>query len=283
MDICYHDSMKLSAKPRHSVEIIAEPLPAVSSHTVIDHTGQTQTIFLVREQPLTIYLNRREIVTVMTMGAAPAYLIAGFLLNQQLIARAEDIDSIHVDWTVGGAAVYATASEDTAQRTEKRVVTSGCGQGTMFADVMENATQNAKQLMDVPTLTASQIYALLAELSQENEVYKKAGGVHSCALCTHNAVIKTVEDVGRHNAVDALSGYLALEPTAERPTIMYTTGRLTSEMVIKTAQMGIPIVISRSGATSMGLAVAEAAGITLISRAKGQRFLILTHGERVAI
>ncbi len=238
-------------------------------------------IFLVREQPLTIYLNRQEIVTLMTMGSAPAYLIAGFLLNQQLIDSAAAIHSIHVDWDVNAAAVYADTVEAVGQKTEKRVVTSGCGQGTMFTAVMDHAAKKAAHLPTITPLTAENIYALLAQLSKENDVYKQAGGVHGCALCTHNRVIKVIEDVGRHNAVDSLTGYLALENISETPTIMYTTGRLTSEMVIKTAQMGLPVIISRSGATSMGVEVAEAAGITLISRAKGKGFLLLTGQHRL--
>lgn len=265
-----------------TIDILAEALPPVAPHTVIDNKGAAQNISLVREQPLTIYLNRREIVTVMTMGSAPAYLIAGFLLNQQLIRRAEDIRSIHVDWGVNAAAVYADGTEKTAEKIEKRVVTSGCGQGTMFASVIDAAAQNKANLPAIKPLTADRIYALLKQLSHENNVYKQAGGVHGCALCTRDSVIKVIEDVGRHNAVDSLTGYMALEHVSEIPTLMYTTGRLTSEMVIKTAQMRLPVIISRSGATSMGVAVAEAAGITLISRAKGKRFLVLSGVERVA-
>lgn len=263
------------------IEIIAEPLPPVSPQTATDNVGESQHIYLVREQPLTIYLNRVEVVTVMTMGAYPAYLITGFLLNQQLIDHADDIESIHVDWSVNAAAVRAKQSNKIKEKTEKRVITSGCGQGTMFASVMEKAADNGKTLPHVDPITPEQIYALLAQLSDENEVYKKSGGVHSCALCTSNTVIKMIEDVGRHNAVDSLTGFLALNPPPSPPTVMYTTGRLTSEMVIKTAQMGLPVVISRSGATSMGVAVAQAANITLISRAKGKRFLILHGKERI--
>lgn len=266
-----------------TIEILAQALAPVSPQTAIDNTGAVKEMFLVREQPLTIYLNRQEIVTVMTMGGAPAYLIAGFLLNQQLISEAAAIRSIHVDWGVNAAAVYADGAESIQQKTEQRIVTSGCGQGTMFASVMEKASENAAKLPNIPALTVEGIYALLAQLSKENEVYKQAGGVHGCALCTPDKVIKVIEDVGRHNAVDSLTGFMALEEIKDTPTIMYTTGRLTSEMVIKTAQMGLPVIISRSGATSMGVQVAEAAGITLISRAKGKRFLVLSGRERLAI
>lgn len=272
--------MKKTALTR-KIDIVAEPLASVSSITAVDYLGQSQEVFLVREQPLTIYLNRVEIVTVMTMGATPTYLIAGFLLNQQLIECAEDIESIHVDWTVNAAAVYAKQSSVQRVNTDKRVVTSGCGQGTMFAAVMDDAANNAQHLPTIPPMSAQHIYVLLQQLETYNEVYKKSGGVHSCALCTTDSVLKTIEDVGRHNAVDALTGFLALEPPANSPVIMYTTGRLTSEMVIKTAQMGLPMIISRSGATSMGVEVAKAANITLIARAKGRRFMVLTGEHRV--
>lgn len=268
--------------PKQQIDIIAEPLATTASQVAIDHNGVAQPLFLVREQALTIYLNRVEIVTLMTMGAEPAALIVGFLLNQQLIESAADIHSIHVDWSVNAAAVVATATQKTTATINKRIVTSGCGQGTMFAAVMETAVDNAKHLPTIAPLRPQQLYDLLAQLSQDNEVYRKAGGVHSCALCTHEHVIKSVEDVGRHNAVDSLTGFMALSDKTEAPLLMYTTGRLTSEMVIKTAQMGLPIIVSRSGATSMGVDVAESAGITLVARAKGKRFLVLTHSHRIA-
>lgn len=266
--------MKASNTQR-KIEILAEPLPPVSPHIATDNHGQQQEIFLVREQPLTIYLNRVEVVTLMTMGATPADLIAGFLLNQQLIEKAQDIDSIHVDWGVNAAAVYAKQANPMREKTEKRIITSGCGQGTMFASVMQQATQKRHDLPHVEPPDSKQIRNLLTQLSRQNTVYKQAGGVHSCALCTTEGVIKMIEDVGRHNAVDSLAGFMALSPPKEKPQLLYTTGRLTSEMVIKTAQMGLPMVISRSSATSMGVAVAKTANITLIARARGQRYLVL--------
>lgn len=265
----------------NSIEILAQPLPAVTPLAVTDNNAANREIFLANEQPLTIYVNRVEIVTLMTMGSAPAYLVVGFLLNQNLIDDAGDIVSIHVDWSVNAAAVVAKNVRQIAAKTEKRVVTSGCGQGTMFQTVMEQVYRSADNLSSQVSLTTTAIYQLLVKLSTENAVYRQAGGVHGCALCTNDSIIKVIEDVGRHNAVDSLSGFMALEETTAKPTIMYTTGRLTSEMVIKTAQMGVPIIISRSGATSMGVEIAKAADITLISRANGKRFLLLSGAHRV--
>lgn len=267
-------------KKQQTIEIFAQGLPPVSPLSATDHLGQKQTVFLVGEQPLTIYLNRVEVVTVMTMGTMPAALVIGFLLNQQLIPDVQAIKSIHVDWSVNAAAVSTHSSLTIENKTTKRIVTSGCGQGTMFSRVMENLTAYPSQQQITP-LRKEEIYQLLKQLSQENSIYKKAGGVHSCALCTHEKVLKTVEDVGRHNAVDSLTGYLALNPETDTPSILYTTGRLTSEMVIKTAQMGVPFILSRSGATAMGVDIAKQAGIILIARAKGKRFLLLTGQQHV--
>lgn len=265
---------------RQTIEIFAQALPPVTPLSVTDHHGQQQAIFLVSEQPLTLYLNRIEVVTVMTMGAMPAALVIGFLLNQQLIPNVQAIKSIHVDWSVNAAAVSTYENLSIKEKTTKRIVTSGCGQGTMFSRVMEDLTTYQPQQAIKP-LSKVEIYLLLKQLSQENSIYKQAGGVHSCALCTHDKVLKTVEDVGRHNAVDSLTGYLALNPDTATPSILYTTGRLTSEMVIKTAQMGVPYILSRSGATAMGVDIAKQAGITLIARAKGRRFLVLTGQQHV--
>lgn len=260
------------------VDIKTQSLPSTDELTAVDQFGVEKSIYLVAEQPLTIFLNKKEIVTVMTMGACPHYLVAGFLLNQQLVECYHDFHSIHIDWAVNGAAVYAKQSQSSEINTENRVVTSGCGQGTMFAKLME---ANIDLTKDNQQIRQSQIYALLSRLAHENEVYIKAGGVHTCALCTTDSVIKTVEDVGRHNAIDSLTGYLAIENVGITPTVMYTTGRLTSEMVIKTAQMGIAILLSRSGATSMGVKIAQQYGMTLIARAKGQKFIVLNRPDRV--
>ncbi len=264
-----------------NIDIIAEPIALVSSITSIDNTGKSCDISIVNERPLTIYLNRVEIVTVMTMGAYPVYLVIGFLLNQQLIDCVDDIQSIHIDWDVSAAAVVAKQSNQVSKKIDKRVVTTGCGQGTMFASIMDNAVKSRKALLDIAPLTPENIYTLLGQLSDKNVVYRQAGGVHSCAVCSTDKVIKMIEDVGRHNAVDSLTGFLALNPPKTPPAVMYTTGRLTSEMVIKSVQMGLPMIISRSGSTAMGVEIARSADITLISRAKGRRFLVLSGEKRI--
>lgn len=260
------------------IEIKNQTLSATKALTAVDQFGEEQAIYLVSESPLTIFLNKKEIVTVMTMGACPHYLVAGFLLNQGLVERYQDFQSIHIDWSVNSAAVYAKQRQAAQVETAKRVVTSGCGQGTMFAKLMALDLNLDK---DCTQIHKSEIYALLLQLSKENEVYIKAGGVHTCALCTTQTVLKTIEDVGRHNAIDSLTGFAAIEGLVAPATVMYTTGRLTSEMVIKTAQMGIAILLSRSGATSMGVEIAKQYGMTLIARAKGQKFLILNRPDRV--
>lgn len=260
------------------IEIKTEALSATEALNVTDQFGVTKEIYLVAERPLTIFLNKKEIVTVMTMGACPHYLVAGFLLNQGLVEHYQDFQSIHIDWAVNSAAVYAKQAAEQQVATENRVVTSGCGQGTMFGKLMGLALDLSE---DDTQITQSEIYALLAQLAHENEVYIKAGGVHTCGLCSRQSVLKTIEDVGRHNAIDSLTGFAAIEGLDEKPTVMYTTGRLTSEMVIKTAQMGIAILLSRSGATSMGVDIAKQYGMTLIARAKGQKFLVLNRPDRV--
>lgn len=260
------------------IDIKTEALSATEALTVTDQFGVAKEVYLVSERPLTIYLNKKEIVTVMTMGAYPHCLVAGFLLNQGLVASYQDFHSIHIDWSVNTAAVYARQSQTAQAETKHRVVTSGCGQGTMFAKLMNLSLDLDK---DSTRITKWQVYNLLSQLATENEVYIKAGGVHTCALCTTTEVLKTIEDVGRHNAIDSLTGFAAIEGLPATPTVVYTTGRLTSEMVIKTAQMGIAILLSRSGATSMGVQIAKQYGMTLISRAKGEKFLVLNRPDRV--
>ena len=244
--------------------------------TVIDELGGERTIQIACERPLTIYLNKREIVTLMTLGADPEALVVGYLKNQGFIERVEDLTAVQVDWDVESAAVV-TRKEPAhlASMLEKRTVTSGCGQGTMFGDLMEKI---ADVELPVTPVKQSMVYSLLSALSQHNETYKNAGAVHACAVSDGDYIVSFVEDVGRHNAVDTLAGRLWLQGISPNGKIFYTTGRLTSEMVIKVAQMGISVLLSRSGVTQMGLALAREMGITLLARAKGRHFLIF-HGR----
>ncbi|MDO6785793.1 formate dehydrogenase accessory sulfurtransferase FdhD [Neptunomonas phycophila] len=250
--------------------------PLTEQATVIDELGGERTIQIACERPLTIYLNKREIVTLMTLGADPEALVVGYLKNQGFIERAEDLTAVQVDWDVESAAVV-TRKEPAhlASMLEKRTVTSGCGQGTMFGDLMEKI---ADVELPVTPVKQSMVYSLLRALSQHNETYKNAGAVHACAVSDGDYIVSFVEDVGRHNAVDTLAGRLWLQGISPNGKIFYTTGRLTSEMVIKVAQMGISVLLSRSGVTQMGLALAREMGITLLARAKGRHFLIF-HGR----
>lgn len=250
--------------------------PLTEQATVIDELGGERTIQIACERPLTIYLNKREIVTLMTLGADPEALVVGYLKNQGFIERVEDLNAVQVDWDVESAAVV-TRKEPAhlASMLEKRTVTSGCGQGTMFGDLMEKI---ANVELPATPVKQSMIYSLLRALSQHNETYKNAGAVHACAVSDGDYIVSFVEDVGRHNAVDTLAGRLWLQGISPNGKIFYTTGRLTSEMVIKVAQMGISVLLSRSGVTQMGLALAREMGITLLARAKGRHFLIF-HGR----
>ncbi|QLE96277.1 formate dehydrogenase accessory sulfurtransferase FdhD [Neptunomonas phycophila] len=250
--------------------------PLTEQATVFDELGGERTIQIACERPLTIYLNKREIVTLMTLGADPEALVVGYLKNQGFIERVEDLTAVQVDWDVESAAVV-TRKEPAhlASMLEKRTVTSGCGQGTMFGDLMEKI---ANVELPVTPVKQSMVYSLLRALSQHNETYKNAGAVHACAVSDGDYIVSFVEDVGRHNAVDTLAGRLWLQGISPNGKIFYTTGRLTSEMVIKVAQMGISVLLSRSGVTQMGLALAREMGITLLARAKGRHFLIF-HGR----
>ncbi|KXI22631.1 formate dehydrogenase accessory sulfurtransferase FdhD [Photobacterium sanguinicancri] len=239
---------------------------------IMDEYGDMMTKEIACEHPLTVYLNWVEVVTLMTLGERPSALVLGYLKNQGLIADLESIESVIIDWDTNSAAVIT--KEDTgnlAKKLEKKTVTSGCGQGTMFGNVMKKLEGVT---LPQPQLPQSQLYGLLESLTHHNETYKAAGAVHGCAVCKGTEIVSFVEDVGRHNAVDTLAGELWLAGQTGEDKIFYTTGRLTSEMVIKVAQMGIPILLSRSGATQMGYELAQKLGITMIARAKGHRFQV---------
>ncbi|WP_291992809.1 formate dehydrogenase accessory sulfurtransferase FdhD [Candidatus Accumulibacter sp. ACC003] len=256
--------------------------PATASATVVNHQGQSRTVEVPGENALTVYLDKQEIVTLMTLGQAPEALIMGYLRNQRLVASLADLRSVHVDWEVGAGVVHTRKGHgsDLAARMAKRTVTTGCGQGTMFGDWLDAL----QRLHSDATLAVSTLDAALARILALDTVYKRAGSVHACALLRNTPeapLVYHVEDVGRHNAVDAITGLMWLDEESGADKIFYTTGRLTSEMVMKTVQMGVPFLISRSGLTQMGLSMAQAMGITLVCRARVGRHLVYSHGERI--
>ncbi|SDJ78646.1 formate dehydrogenase accessory sulfurtransferase FdhD [Billgrantia gudaonensis] len=270
-----------------SLSLSRARLPATVEIEVIDEFGEPQSRPIAAERPLTLYLNRREIVTLMTLGADPEALVVGYLRNQGLIGAIEDLSAVHVDWEVEAAAVVTRhLPDDLEERLGRRTVTTGCGQGTVFGRLLESTALNA---LPQTRLRQSVLYALLERLSDFNETYKSAGAVHGCALCRQAEVLDFVEDVGRHNAVDTLAGrqWLAERGAGEVAStgadIFYTTGRLTSEMVLKVAQMGIGVLVSRSGVTQKGVELAERFGVLLIARAKGRHFQAIHAAGRLEL
>jgi FdhD protein len=245
----------------------------------VNEFGETIAGHIAAERALTIYLDKREIVTLMTLGTQPELLVLGWLRNQRLVKKMEDIKAIQVDWETESVAIttHKTIAE-LDEKLRKKTVTTGCGQGTVYGDMMDGLD---KLKLPKVSLKQSLIYDLLSNLNTHNEIYKKAGAVHGCALCKGTEILRFVEDVGRHNAVDALAGYMWLHDIKGEDKTFYTTGRLTSEMVIKVAQMGIPVLLSRSGATQMGYEIAQKIGVILISRAKGKHFLVYNGAEQI--
>lgn len=254
--------------------------PATVTVDAINEHGEAVPTRLPRERPLTLYLDKREIVTLMTLGAAPESLVLGYLRNQRLVSRLEDIAAVQVDWETDSAAVTTrNGSANIEKQLARRTVTSGCGQGTMFGDLMESLDELA--LPDDVCLEAATLATLLDNVRRQDSIYKEAGAVHGCALAASDGeILMFIEDVGRHNAADAIAGQMWLNNLRGDDKLFYTTGRLTSEMVIKTAQMGIPILISRSGLTEMGHAIALKIGLTLIGRATGKHYLLFTGQHR---
>jgi FdhD protein len=258
--------------------------PLTHSIMVTNELGQRQTLAIPAERPLTVYVDKRELVTLMTLGARPEWLVLGYLLNQRLVADASEVESITVDWEVGAAAVKTRLGiADIAQKTSKRVVTTGCGQGSLFGEVMEHI--EGVQL-PATRVTQTQVYAIVNAIRLQDSTYKSAGSVHGCALFRGEEQLQFVEDVGRHNAIDSIAGWMALQSFGATPQertglVFYTTGRLTSEMVMKAAQMGIAVVISRSGITQMGHTVAQDLGLCAIGRALNKRFLCFSAPQRL--
>jgi FdhD protein len=257
--------------------------PMTHEVEVLDEFGARRRIAIPAERALTVYVDKRELVTLMTLGAAPELLVLGYLRNQRLVESVEQIESITVDWDVGAAAVKTRAGiEDFERKTEKRVVTTGCGQGTVFGDLMAEVDSIRLPSPDDPSARISQatLYGLLNAMRVQESTYKSAGSVHGCALFRQDELLMFVEDVGRHNAIDTIAGWMWLRGMGGADKIFYTTGRLTSEMVIKSAQMGVPVVVSRSGITQMGHQLATQLGLALFGRATNRHFICYCGFER---
>ncbi|MFO1329122.1 MAG: formate dehydrogenase accessory sulfurtransferase FdhD [Rubrivivax sp.] len=248
---------------------------------IVDEYGDRRRIHIPLERPLTVFVDKRELVTLMTLGAAPELLVLGYLRNQRLIERVQAVESIQVDWDVGAAAVRTRQGiADIEARTAQRVVTTGCGQGTVFGDAMSQLDGVRLPGPDVARIRQSTLRALLELIRQQDSIHRKAGSVHGCALFRGTELMMFVEDVGRHNAIDTIAGWMGLHGVDGGDKIFYTTGRLTSEMVMKAAQMGVPIIVSRNGVTQMGHALATRLGMTLFGRAANRHFLCYTGFER---
>jgi FdhD protein len=273
-----------SLKPRLT-QACAELTRQIS---VVNEFGETSQVHIPAERALTVYLDKKELVTLMTLGASPEYLVLGFLLNQRLIQSVDEIESVTVDWTLGegelgqpGVAAIKTRDglSQAGPKTAARVVTTGCGQGSVFGDLVNDI--DAIQLPADAHISQATLYALVNAIRLQETTYKSSGSVHGCALFKGADMLMFVEDVGRHNAVDTIAGWMAMNDVSGHDKVFYTTGRLTSEMVIKSAQMGVPIAVSRSGITQMGLEVAERVQLCAIGRATNKRFLCFSAPQRL--
>ena len=266
----------MAAKPKltHAAK------PATFEVEAYNERGEMVPTAVAGEHPLTIYLDKREIVTLMTLGHAPEALAIGYLRNQRLADSIDDIAAVQVDWETESVAVTTRKRKDLSSRLGKKTVTTGCGQGTVFGDLMEEIDQ--VHLRKDIFLEDANLFILLEKVRKHETIYKQAGAVHGCALAsTAGEILMFVEDVGRHNAVDAIAGFMWLDDIGGSDKVFYTTGRLTSEMVIKCAQMRIPYLVSRSGLTQMGHAIAQKVGITMLGRASGRHYLAFTGKERL--
>ena len=268
-----------------TIEMSNASVPLVHEVQIMDELGRHKTTYIPGERPLTIYLDKREVVTLMTLGSAPEALVLGYLRNQRMVESIEDVQSIQVDWETDSAAVKTHRSTvDIDALTSKRVVTTGCGQGTMFGGLIEEMAKI--RLPDGPVLSQEAIVALIDEIRVHDSIYKQSGSVHACAVFERDGnervrLLHFIEDVGRHNAVDSISGLMWLANKPGKELIFFTTGSLTSEMVIKGAQMGIPFLLPRSGVTLMGLELARQTHLTILSRCSGKHFEIYNAPERV--
>jgi FdhD protein len=254
--------------------------PSLTSHvTGRDHTGTEVEVDVVTERGLTVYLNKQEIVTLMTLGDHPEYLALGFLLNQNMLHADDVVTGIDYDEDIEVAIVRTQRETNYEDKLKKKVRTSGCAQGTVFGDIMEKF--DTIELATETRLHTSWLYQLSRQINTTPSIYQKAGAIHGCVLCHQAQPLVYMEDVGRHNAIDKIAGYMFQHNISPQDKCFYTTGRLTSEMVIKTVQMRIPILISRSGFTAWGVDLARKSGLTLIGRAKGRKFVALAGYERL--
>lgn len=269
--------------PARAPFLTAAQAPLTREVVVLDEHGRRTSVSIPAERDLTVYVDKRELVTLMTLGAHPEWLVLGYLFNQRFVRSIDDIESVTVDWDVGAASVKTRHGIDRIdERTSKRVVTTGCGQGSVFGGLMDEV--DSIRLPVDAVLRQSQLYAIVNAIRLKESTYKSAGSVHACALFQGNVLQLFVEDVGRHNAVDTIAGWMALQEPEQgqhADKVFYTTGRLTSEMVIKSAQMGVPVVVSRSGITQMGLEVAQRVGLCAIGRATNRRFLCYANPHRL--
>ena len=268
---------------RYRPELTQAARPATINVPALDEHGATREVAIAGEHPLTVYVDKQELLTLMTLGGAPEALTIGYLRNQRLVESLQDIVSVHVDWEVDAVSVKTrNGLTDLEEKTAKRTKTTGCGQGTVFGDLMEDV--DSIRLDGDSTLSQSTLYDLLDRVRTYDTIYKQAGAIHGCALATNapgrSDILMFVEDVGRHNAVDAIAGQMWLDGLDGEDKIFYTTGRLTSEMVIKAAQMRIPFLVSRSGLTQMGYEIARNVGMTMIGRATNKHYLLFTGAER---
>ena len=261
--------------------------PLTRSVQTVNEHGDAETVSIPAERDLTVYVDKRELVTLMTLGARPEWLVLGYLRNQRLVDSLAAVESVTVDWEVGAAAVKTrTGIERIEERTAHRVVTTGCGQGSVFGHLMEEVDS---LVLPQARITQAQLYGIVNAIRLQESTYKSAGSVHGCALFRGEQMLLFVEDVGRHNAIDTIAGWMWLQEealpaaTPEEPLVFYTTGRLTSEMVIKSAQMGVAIVVSRSGITQMGYEIATQVGLCAIGRAMNRRFLCYSGRERLLL
>jgi FdhD protein len=278
-------------KPHTRPEITRASRPLTFEVEAVNERGEMVPTAIAGENPLTLYVDKREIVTLMTLGQAPEALAIGYLRNQRLVKSLAEIAAVQVDWETDSVVVSTrkaagpearALAKGMTDRMKKRTVTTGCGQGTVFGDLMQEIDK--LRLRDDVRLSEDTLYALMGEVRHHETIYKTAGAVHGCALATNepcaSRILSFVEDVGRHNAVDAIAGQMWLDDIDGSDKIFYTTGRLTSEMVIKAAQMSIPFLVSRSGLTQMGHAIAQKIGITMLGRATGRHYLLFTGKQR---